>query len=77
MIAVITIHYANCLVPGMYLTGLTTAKLLRNAKLWIFRAVTLYSLRKNGEFFFPGVLNHITEYFSGLCQILVSYLEKH
>lgn len=29
-IAVITVHYANNLVPGTYLTGLTTAKLLQN-----------------------------------------------
>lgn len=29
-IAVIPVHYANRLVPGTYLTGLTTAKLLWN-----------------------------------------------
>lgn len=30
-IAVISVHYANNLVPGTSLTGLTTAKLLGNA----------------------------------------------
>lgn len=58
-IAIISVHYANHLVRGTYLTGLSTAKLLQNTIIMDIQGSNTVFSEEHSEFFFPGVFNHI------------------